>query len=364
MKWKNRSQDERREHIDGFVAITPTMTRALNALRRCYGSHGRGQQATCSFIVGDTGVGKTTVANEFLEEVRAEHMGVLMNGQNLQVPDKDSYPHDMSVTLVKPGHGLVRPVLKIFVDKKTTYKQLFAKTLAAIGINVARAARFGDMQSIARQQITEQGIRLIIFDECQHIADCRAGQDPYEAADVFKSLMKETRVQIACVGLPHTLDLLLANRQVKTENKEQITMTPFAPDFNNGSEYMEFLKAFSADLPFDKAQSIHTAPTAIRLHLASDGYVAGVAMMVNEAANIAIDERLDVIDLNLLGEVYRRMHDVPVNENPFLVPTIDFEGFKKLKEARLRERIQEAEKNLLLRRRKARALKREAALSA
>lgn len=361
MKWKNVTKDERMQHIDSFVGITPTMTLALDTLRRCYSAHGKGKQATCCFVVGETGVGKTTVANEFLEEIRAEQMGVLRDGQNLQVPDKEAYPHDMSVTLVKPGHGLVRPVLKVFVGKKTTYKQLLAKTLTAIGINVQKAARYGDMLAIARKQIKEQDIRLIIFDECQHIADCSTGREPYEAADVFKALMKETRVQIACVGLPYALDLLLANRQLVTELKEQRTMNPFEPDFNDGSEFMEFLKAMSADLPFDHTQTIHKAPTAIRLHLASDGYIAGITMMVSEAAKIAIEDGLQGVDLKLLGEVYRRKHDVPPNENPFLLPTVDPDGFRALKAARLKERLQESERNRALRRKKARALKREAA---
>ncbi len=361
MKWKNCTADERKQHVDGFVAVTPTMARALDVLRRCYRSHGSGQQASCSFIVGETGVGKTTVANEFLEEVRAEHMGILMDGQNLKVQDEEAYPHNMSVTLERPGHGLIRPVLKIQVGKKSTYKQLFAQTLAAIGVNVAKATRFGEMMSIARIQIREQGIRMIIFDECQHIADSSMTRDPYEAADVFKVLMKEARVQIACVGLPYTTDLLLENRQLETLKKEEMTMRPFQPDFNDGSELMGFLQALSTDLPFDRAQQIHKGPMAIRLHFASDGYVAGIAMMVSEAAKIAIDEGVEVIDLDLLGEAYRRKHDVPVNENPFLMAKVDPDGFRALKAARWNERVLAAQKNRATRRQKALVLKREAA---
>lgn len=361
MKWKNRTADERKLHIDGFVGVTPTMTHALEVLRRCYRSHGGGHQASCSFLVGETGVGKTTVANEFLEEVRAEHMGALMDGQNLQLQDREAYPHDMSVTLEKPGHGLVRPVLKIGVAKKTTYKQLFAQTLTAIGVNVAKATRFREMMSIVRQQVKEQNIRMIIFDECQHIADSSMTRDPYEAADVFKVLMKEARVQIACVGLPYATDLLLENRQLETLKKEEMRMRPFQPDFDAKSELMVFLQTLSSDLPFDRVQPIHKAPVAVRLHLASDGYVAGIAMMVSEAAKIAIEEGIDTIDLELLGEAYRRKHDVPVNENPFLMPKIDPEGFKALKAARWDERVLKAQQNRATRRQKALVLKREAA---
>lgn len=354
MKWKSRSVEERRRHIGEFVAITPTMTRAIGVLRRCYRAFHEEQQASCSFVVGETGVGKTTAANEFLEEIREEYRGTLMDGDSLKLADAEEYDRSMSVTFEKPGHGLVRPLVKIQVAKKTTYKRLFADTLSAIGVRTSSSTTLGEMMSIARQQIKEQGIRLIIFDDCQHIAESNLTRDPYEAADVFKALMKEARVQIACIGLPHATDLLLENAQLETLKSEELRMMPFPLDLSDKGEYRSFLKAFSDDLPFDRKPSLHTTQMALRLHLASDGYVAPLAKYVSLAAKEAIDQNLETITMDLFEEVYRRKHNVPDNENPFCKAEVDPEGFRKTKAARRQERLAEARKGRATRRAKAR----------
>lgn len=356
MKWKSRPAEERRKHIGSFVAVTPTMKRAIDVLRRCYRAYHDESQASCVFVVGQTGVGKTTAANDFLEEVREEYLGTLMDGHNLKLADVEEYDRSMSVTFENPGQGFVRPLVKIQVPKKTTYKRLFADTLAAIGIKVPSSATLGDMMSIARQQIKEQGIRMIIFDDCQHIAESNLNRDPYEAADVFKALMKEARVQIACVGLPHATDFLLENAQLETLKSEELHMMPFPLDLSDTSEYCMFLKAFSDDLPFDRKPLLEKPAMALRLHLASDGYVAAIAKYVSLAAKEAIDRNLDTITMDLLEEVYRRKHNVTENENPFRKAEIDPEGFRKIKADRRRERVAEARKGRATRRAKEREL--------
>lgn len=353
MEWKSRSAEERRNHIGSFIAVTPTMKRATDVLRRCYRAYHEEPQASCSFIVGETGVGKTTVANDFLEEIRGEYLGTIMDEQNLKLADDADYDHTMSVTFEKPGHGFVRPVVKIQVSKKTTYKQLFSDTLAAIGLTVRRAT-LGEMMSIARQQIKEQGIRLIIFDDCQHIAESGLTRDPYEAADVFKALMKEARVQIACVGLPHAADFLLESAQLETLKNEELRMMPFPLDLSEHGEYRAFLKAFSDDLPFDRKPSLESPQMALRLHLASDGYVAAIAKYIGLAAKEAIDRDMETITTDLVGEVYRRKHNVPDNENPFLKAEVEPDGFREIKATRRQERLLEARKGRATRRAKTR----------
>ncbi|WP_187144481.1 TniB family NTP-binding protein [Microvirga massiliensis] len=345
MAWASRSAEERRRHLGEFLAVTPTMEEAMGVLRRCYRAWHEGPQASCSFVVGETGVGKTTAADEFLEEVRGEYLGTLKDDHNLLLADAAEYPHTMSVTFERPGHGLVRPVLKVFVDKKATFKQLFAATLTAIGVRIPRGASLAEMTSIARHQIREQGIRLIIFDECQHITESNLTRDPYEAADVFKVLMKEARVQVACVGLPHATDFLLENAQLETLKDEEFRMMPFALDLDERGEYRMFLKAYSDDLPFDEPSHLDESATALRLHMASEGYVAAITKYVSLAAKEAIDRGKEAVTVPLLAEVYRRKTGTPDGENPFLIPLPDPDGFRARRQGRRQEKLAEARKN-------------------
>lgn len=364
MSWKNRTDKERRKHAGGFVAVTPTMRRASAIMRRCYDSWQETHQASCSFLVGETGVGKTTVANEFLEQVREEYRGTIMDGQNLVLPDEAEYDRTMSVTFERPGHGLERPVVKLLVGKKTTYKQLFADTLTAIGIKPTVRATLGEMKAMAKHQIKEQKIRLIIFDECQHIAESTIKQDPYEAADVFKELMKETRVQVMCMGLPHALDFLLANGQLDTVESEKWTMPPFSLDLDKKSELRRFLKSLSDDLPFDVNPNLDDTSMALRLFLASDGYLGGITKYVIEAVKVALEAKLETVTMAALTEAYRRKHDVPNGENPFF-PKEDPNpaGFLRVKKERKKERERQALEGHAVRTAKARkeALKKKRA---
>ncbi|CAM5391653.1 hypothetical protein AFEL58S_01888 [Afipia felis] len=343
MKWSNRSIDERRRHVGGFVAVTSMMSQATDVLRRCYQGFHVGHQASCSFIVGKTGVGKSTAADDFLEEIREEYRGTLNDGHNLKLADRDDNAHTMSVIFEKPGHGLVRPVLKVEVTK-STYRNLFSDTLTAIGVKVQTRATLGEMMSIARQQIREQGIRLIIFDDCQHITESRSTRNPYEAADVFKALMKQARVQVVCMGLPHTTDFLLENAQLETLKDEELRMVPFPCDLEEDSEYINFLKALSEYLPFDHKPSLDERSVALGLHMASDGYIGTLMKYVSRAADQAIEEGAHTLTRDHLAKAYSRKTNVPIHENPFIEKNINPEGFRATKAARLERRRAEARK--------------------
>ncbi|MGP9811384.1 TniB family NTP-binding protein [Rhodopseudomonas sp. NSM] len=354
MTWSTRSVEERRKHIGSFVAVTPTMKRATDVFRRCYREYHESQQASCSFVVGETGVGKTTAANDFMEEIREEYRGTLKDGIDVHTIDPKTYPTNMSVTFQQPGRGLVRPILKIMVSKKTTYKQLFGETLAALGMPTKRAT-LAEMKSIVRRQIEGQGVRMIIFDECQHIVDSSQIRDPYEAADFLKELMKETRVQICCVGLHYATDFLLENGQLETMKSEEHHMRPFPLDFSESAELCMFLRSLSDDLPFDRKPQLFTPAQALRLHLASDGYVGYITKYVSMAAKDAIDQNLDTVTMDLIGDAYARKHNVPDKENPFRVKgEIDEDGFQKIKAARRKMLEEEAFKSRAARRRKER----------
>jgi hypothetical protein len=348
MKWSKQSAEERRGHLGGFVVVTDMMKEANDVLRRCYRRHGTERQASCSFIVGITGVGKSTTADNFLEEIREEYRGTLKNGKDLKIADDEQYDHTMSVTFEKPGHGLVRPVVKVEVDGGTK-RQLFSDTLLAIGIAVRAKATTGEMTAIARHQIKEQGIRLIIFDDCQHIAEGKQANTAYGAADVFKALMKQTGVQIVCMGLPHATDFLIENGQLETLKDEELHMKPFDLDLDEDSEYCAFLSLLSEHLPFDRKTLLQERSLALALFKASDGYIGTLTKLVNRAAELAIDEGSKALTIEHLAKVYVRKANALKYENPFENLELTAEAFAEVKQARLADRRAEARKSRAVR---------------
>ena len=344
MIWAKQPALERRKHIGKFVAVTSMMKGVNGVLRRCYERHRVNQEASCSFVFGATGVGKSTAAHDFLEEIREDYRGSLKDGSDLKLANDNEYSHTMSVTFEKPGHGLMRPVVKVEVGESSTFRDLYRDTLLAIGIKVAARTTVGQMKAIARHQVAEQDVRMIIFDDCQHILEGRNPSNPYQAADVFKEFMKETRVQVVCMGLRETTDLRVWNTQLNGLIDEEWEMEPFKLDLSEDGEFYEFLYVLSEYLPFDKKPPLYDRSTALSLYQASDGYLRPLMKVISLAAEMAIDQGAKTINNDHLAEAYRRKVRVPEFENPFLNKELDIEGFAQVKTARLKARKAEARK--------------------
>ncbi len=356
MSWKDKSTHDRLAHIGTFVAQTTNLLNAKAVLRRLYRNFRLHPQAGCAFVVGPTGAGKSTVANDFLEDIREEYRGMLKNGDDLTIASNRDYAHTMSVTFERPGHGLVRPVLKVEVQASTR-RALFMDVLLAIGIKVSSRASYGQMMSIARHQINEQGIQLIIFDDCHDIADGLLSS-PHHAANVIKALIKQARVQVVCMGLPHAADLPLANDELESLKDEAHLMQPFDLDLGEDSEYLEFLSALSDWMPFDQKLALDADAIAMGLFKASDGYVGTLVKLVTKAAEVAIDSGADVMTMSHLATAYARKTNAPAWENPFENGTLDVEGFRAAKSTRRKAQMSEASRG-----RKARAERKKNALS-
>ncbi|MGM4892017.1 ATP-binding protein [Tardiphaga sp. 839_C3_N1_4] len=340
MTWNEKSTHDRLTHIGRFVAQTSNLLDAKAVLQRLYRNFRVSQQAGCAFIVGRTGAGKSTVANDFLEDIREEYRGTLKNGDDLKIADNQDYSHTMSVTFEKPGHGLVRPVLKVEVQASTR-RDLFRDVLLAIGIRVGSRTTFGQMMAIARHQINEQDIRLIIFDDCHHIAEGDMTK-ALHAANVIKCLIKQARVQVACMGVLHAGDLPLVNDELESLKDENHPMRPFDLDLGGESEYMDFLAALSDWMPFDRKLAFDDDAVAMGLFKASDGYVGTLTKFVTKAAEVTIDSGADMMTMEHLATAYARKTNAPTWENPFENQTLDIQGFRAAKAERRRTQLNEA----------------------
>lgn len=343
MSWLTKSTEERQRHIGGFIAMTRTLEDATRVLRKRYMSWHTAPQGNCAFIVGITNTGKTTAIDEFMAEIRDGIAAQFKDGNDLVLADEEAYPPTMSVAFERPGQGVVRPVIKVFVGKRVTFNNLLWDTLLALGIKAPKNATYSQMMTMIRTQIREQEVKLLIFDECQHICEGRTQRGQYDAGDVFKLLMKDARVEIACAGLPHATEMLDANTQLAKLVRAKLTIQPFPLALEPESGWIVLLATMSADLPFDKPSDLHSRPTALRLHLATEGLIGHVCALVMSAAVDAMTEGEDHVSMTRLAATYREETGVPDDENPFLMPRIDARHYNALVARKRRERLDAAE---------------------
>jgi hypothetical protein len=164
--------------------------------------------------------------------------------------------------------------------------------------------------------IQEQKVKIIIFEDVQHILD--AGMDAFGAADVFKLFLK-SRVAVVCIGLPYALGLGKVNKQLDRLVQQEIMVPPMRcsigdfPDLDDkgsikGGEKIEktpfrnFMEAIDhragaqSVLPFDEPSNLSHPQMALRIHQATGGFVGEIMKLVQRASVLAIvDGRSKVI---------------------------------------------------------------------
>jgi hypothetical protein len=342
MRWAQKTREERLSHIGQFIAITPTLRDAIAAVRSIYGAWRTKPEGTCLFLVGEPRIGKTTAIDEFIFELH-EHCCAEYDGrEGYVVTGLEAFTASMAITVETPT-GYERPLVKVLVGSRPTFNDLLADVLLCLGIVVPKAATFGERLQILKTQLIGQKVRMIVFDEVQHISEHRGTEGAYKAADVFKVLMKAPRVQLVCAGLPHAVEIIDANPQVARLTQRICHMHPFKLDLEPNSELMIFMQTLNAQLPFDKPSMMADADLALRVALYSDCIAGRIALLTHTAVDHAIETHRDCMNVDVLAKVVRERYCIRDEENVFLMSRDALGSYPQLVRGRRQERIRAAE---------------------
>jgi len=328
------SLSERLATIGKFIVDTPTLTQSVQFIRQCLDSHGCSSEGEISFLLGESRAGKTTAIETLMLELAQEIDGKFVSQRR---EPEGRAAGLMSVDKITRD-GVHRPVLAIGVPKAPTFKGLLADVLAALGINLKSRATFVEQQSTICKQLRGQQTKLLIFDEAQHISESGKNKEVYAAADVFKILAKISGVQILCVGLPHALDIKLANPQVRWIGGIERTILPLAVSARPGSDLAILCTTFNAELPFNAPSQLCDPDVFVPLAIYCGGYEGRIATIVRLAARHAIRTNRNSLGKDCFAEFLREMRGVPDNLNPFLLQVGELDDLpKRMEEARKAE---------------------------
>jgi hypothetical protein len=342
MAWAQKSARERLNHIGQFIAITPTLQSAIAALRSTYDAWHTRPEGTCLFLVGEPRVGKTTAIDELTGELHAGFLAEYRTKDGYDVKELDPVTASMAVSIETPT-GFERPIIKVLVGSRPTYNELLADVLLCLGIPVPKRATFGERLHLLRTQLIGQKVRMVVFDEVQHISEHRGAEGAYKAADVFKVLLKATCVQIVCAGLPHALEIVDASNQIAGLTHRVHHIRPFDLDLNHNSELMTFLRTINEELPFDRVSKMAEPDVALRIALFSDLLAGRIALLTHAAVAYAIEANHPRIDMEVLATTLRQRYSIPDRENIFSMCHGDLEGYPELVRQRRQDRICSAE---------------------
>jgi len=311
-------ETDRLKKIAEITVMHPDFQQAINAVERCMKSFGRTGEPVCASILGESGCGKSHLADRF------ERM----------------YPRSI-------GNGQTHiPVLRVRVPSDPKIKSFASTMLARIGDPMYSRGTEADMTKRIQHYLKNSGTQLVLLDEFQHFVDAESEKLYLSAANWLKIQIEETRIPYVVEGLRRVKKLFDFDEQLRDRFDGPYYLTPFrwflpgdAPEIEN-KPFRGFLKGIHSDMPFRDCLDFSQRDTALRFFCASQGVPRRVGKLITKAAMIADAKDSETIDLGTLAQAYvqRCGHRVLKKHNPFSEEFDLQEAESKLEKAARRNR--------------------------
>jgi hypothetical protein len=343
LPWQARAASDRRQHIGQFVAFTPGLMGAVALIGDLWDSWRESPEGEISFLEGPTRAGKTTSLDEFIIDKHLEFSDRYGGRKGFEVKPLGPDPAFWAIEIKTPG-GWLRPIVKVQVSKKPKYKSLFADVLSVMGIKrIPENMNTEQRLNLMTTQLREQETRVMAFDECHHISEFKDPEGTYDAGDVFKIVAKCGRAGVLCCGLPHMMELVDANQQVRECERGRYTVEPFALDLTPGSDLKAFMAALNQRLPFDEPSCLDQDEVVLRIALLRNCFTGRIAKFVHQVAAYGISTGATCIDVPTLTSFLRVKKGVKDDANIFLMSRDVRETYPVIMEKARRQRIVDAE---------------------
>lgn len=274
-----------------FIRL-PHVTRITASLDRLYAYECSREEAEHLMLVGESGVGKSTL----LARYAAEHSPV---------------EHEEFTEV---------PVLYVVLGPSPTPKTLAHTLLRALGDPKWNMGREVELTARLVFLIRQCRVRLVIVDEANHLIDRGGAKTLHTAADWIKRLVDATRVSFVLAGIPRITRLLDTNDQLRERFREVIGIDRLS--VANRSSELEFrnvlatFKRYLQDLP---AIDISGAAITRLFAFATDGRLRDIRRLLVRAVELAYAQSDPRLTDSVLAEAFRAViyPGSPDERNPF-----------------------------------------------
>ncbi|PRA73064.1 AAA family ATPase [Pseudomonas sp. MYb187] len=271
--------------------LSPQAEQALARLTEVHGDTRRTGTSKGLVIQGPSGVGKSTLIREYVEELKSAD-GV---------------------------DARQRAVLIVEIPSSPTKKNLATAVLTAMKDPYADSRNHSAETKFARtiQLLSKLGVEVVVLDEAQHLVDYKRNA-AYEAADWIKSLMNETSITFVLVGLKRTEGLLWANEQLRRRFSATVDYNRFMLTEACWRQFAILLQSIQELLP---VASISFSEKEIirRMYLASFGLIDYLIKILDRSVWLVQYRCSEGINLGLLSEAFKDevWSSAPDVRNPF-----------------------------------------------
>tara|TARA_R100000306_G_scaffold60390_1_gene60450 strand:+ start:4826 stop:5737 length:912 start_codon:yes stop_codon:yes gene_type:complete len=253
----------------------PAFGEALDAIRRAHATSGYKPKGT--IIYGDSGVGKTTLINEYLLE----------------------FPR-----VEEPGRTRI-PVIQIEVDSAQNVKTITEEILNAMEVPFGPRTKQNDLFALMCRAFRDLGVELIFFDEFQEVLPQKTKDYPH-IMRFIKRAMNETNVPWVLVGTDQTKtvqEFQDANQSIR-RFCGAYRLKPFSIRTREGLDnFRTYLSLLIDELPF-KCQTLKEETNLKRIYCATLGIPGFVSNLFEQL--LELHEFDQPVTLEVMGEAHRR----------------------------------------------------------
>lgn len=251
-----------------------------------------GTSANTYMLVGDPGSGKTALLRRFC-----------LRHPMRQEPERD-----------------VHPALYVEVPPKTSRKALAERILAALGASVPSNATEIKLTARALDHLREQGVRVLILDEAQHLVIPEKRRLNYEAADWVKGVANAGACAVVLAGVPDAWEAYLYNGQLRRRTFGNRRLSAFRRTHEREwRTFCALLGEFDKLLPFSELSGLGDELTALRFHRQVSGLVGRLADFLVVATIIGLERGKLRLTNEVLADAAQQLADIsdPDWVNPF-----------------------------------------------
>ena len=214
-------------------------------------------------LSGATGVGKTTIVNQFRRRVRSHSC----------------------------DENEMWDVIFLQVPASCTPKALATELLVSFGDPAADKGTMPNMTRRVINYLNKLKVSLVILDEFQHLIETKSERVLYATADWLKSVTNEVECSFLLVGLPSLADVIEANPQLKRRVISRFEVNEFALNSKDDLRRIQtILGLFSEKLPFENATVIASEAFVRAIHSASGGMIGSMVNILKLASLNALRE--------------------------------------------------------------------------
>lgn len=277
-----------------FLA-SPFLKAVLDELDECRELSKLGGDPECMIVTGDTGAGKTSLINKYLE----------LNAR------KNSY------------EGTVIPVLLTTLPGEANSVALFQQILTDLG----HPYPFESNNEVQlRKQIKDLArncrLELIIVDEFQHLMEKKSLTILKKTANSIKSLIVDTKIPMALFGMPYSSVILDSVSQLSSRFERRRTLSPFRISTEDErNKFLKLLSCFETLMDLPEPSKFQSEDMSRRLYAYSSGNFKKLKNLLNSAYQAALENgELHISKKRLAEEANSRKSDFEDSKNPFLLP--------------------------------------------